>query len=134
MPWLAYQETIVWVTSCGCHGPPLMPHRVLGFLASVTSARTGLLPPCKVSTASFAVGDPAQLACMAAQAGTSTGGAVAVGEGGGVGVELGVGVGVGDGLGEAGAGERFATKGPFAVQPATAASRTKRTTPILTVG
>lgn len=71
---------------------------------------------------------------MEAHAGTSTGTGVGVAEGVAVGVEVGVGVGVGDGLGEGEAGECFATKGPLAEQPQTAASSTKRTTPILTVG
>lgn len=132
MPWVAYHETMVWVTSCGCHGPPLMPQRVRGFLASATSASTGLVPPCRLNTASLATGAEAQLACIAAQAGTSTGGGVGLGDGVGVGVE--VGVGVGDGLGEGGVGLCLATSGPFAEQAETNTSRTKRTTPILTEG
>jgi len=56
LPWLAYQEIIVWVTSCGEKLPPLMPQIVFGVLASVTSARTGLGAPWSWMTASAATG------------------------------------------------------------------------------
>lgn len=45
LPWLAYHEIIVCVTSCGENVPPLMPQMVLGLFASVTSARIGFAAP-----------------------------------------------------------------------------------------
>jgi len=58
----------------------------------------GWLDPWRVISASWAVGVPEQLACIAAQAGTATGLAkgVGLGEGEGAGVD----VGMSDGLGE----------------------------------
>lgn len=45
LPCVADHEIIVWVTSWGEKLPPLIPHRVRGALALVTSARTGLGAP-----------------------------------------------------------------------------------------
>src|SRR5690349_12847762 len=45
LPWVAYHEIIVWVTSCGWKLPPLMPQMVFGAFALVTSARTRLGAP-----------------------------------------------------------------------------------------
>ena len=88
-----------------------------------------------MSTASCAVGEPEQLACRAAHAGTATGLGGRIGDGDGLGVGLSRGVGVGLGEAEAEAGEWFAcgASGPLAVQEATAARATRRTTPFLTV-
>jgi len=76
------------------------------------------------STASEAAGGAEQVACIAAQAGTSVGLGIGegVGEGSGLGVGLAEGVGLGLEDGEAD-GLGWATSGPFAVQAATA-SRT----------
>ena len=81
------------------------------------------------------MGEPAQLACSAAHAGTATGLGGVIGEGDGLGLGLSVGVGVGLGEAEGEAGEWFAcgASGPLAVQDATAARATRRTTPFLTV-
>lgn len=111
-----------------------MPHKLRGVFASETSASTGVADPWSCSTASAAAGVLTQLACSAAHAGTATG----IGRGVGVKDGLGVGVSTGDGLGVAvadglgrlalGAG----ASGPLAVQPASAATHRKRTTPFLT--
>jgi hypothetical protein len=121
LPSVADHDTLVWVTSCGCH-EPVSVQIVLGFRASVTSATTGLVAPCITSTASAAAGGAEQVARIAAQAGTSVGLGIgeAVGDGLGVGLAEGVGLGLDDG--EA-VGLGCATSGPFAVQAATA-SRT----------
>src|SRR5262249_30283279 len=89
-PCVADHEIMVWVTSCvaSCQLPEI-EQSVRGFLASVTSATTGLAPPWSFSSASALVGGLAQLACMAAQAGTTRG----TGDGDGLGD------GEGDGLG-----------------------------------
>src|SRR6202521_1623958 len=134
VPSLADHEIVVWVTSCGVHGPVIVQIG-RGFRASVTSARTLVGEPCITSNASCVAGAPVQLACMAAHAGTDTGlGAgegdgEGLGEGLGDGLGVGLGVGLGDGVGE---GLVWATAGPFAVQPATASRRHASTTPILT--
>jgi hypothetical protein len=67
---------------------------VRGLRASETSARTGDVEPCMISSASCVAGAPGQLACMAAHAGT------VIGLGDGTGDGEGLGVGLGDGLGE----------------------------------
>ena len=88
-----------------------------------------------MSTASCAAGEPAQLACSAAHAGTATGlgGVIGEGDGLGVGLSRGVGVGLGEAVGEAGECLAWGASGPLAVQDATAARATRRTTPFLTV-
>ena len=88
-----------------------------------------------MSTASCAGGEPAQLACSAAHAGTATGlgGVIGEGDGLGVGLSRGVGVGLGEAVGEAGECLAWGASGPLAVQDATAARATRRTTPFLTV-
>ena len=133
LPWVAYQEIIVWVTSCSWNEPPLIPHRVRGLLALDTSASTGLAAPCSLSTASCGAGEPAQLACRAAQDGTAMGLGGAIGEGDGLGLGLSTAVGVGlvEGVGETVGWPAEGASGPFAVQEAIAASDTRRTTPFL---
>lgn len=139
LPWLAYHEIIVWVTSSGWKFPPLMPHSVLGAFASETSARTGFGAPCSRSTASAGAAGLTQLPCSAAQAGTTTGPGPTLGEGDGLGVGLANGLALAvsdaDGLGRLEAGLEGGVSGPFAVQPTLAASAdttSRRTTPFLT--
>src|SRR6202165_2508617 len=118
MPWVADQEIIVWVTSCGV-AEPVIVQIARGLRASITSARTGVVEPCMTSRASWVAGVPGQVACMAAQAGTATGLGTGVGEGLGDGLGVGLGSGVGVGLGEGGfEGLERGTTGPFAAQPA----------------
>jgi len=102
-------------------------------LGSVTSATIGVVEPCIWSSASWAVAEPLQLARSAAQDGTATGvgDGMGVGEGLGLGLGISLGLGLGLRLGEC-AGVGRATRGPFAVQPAMAASAHMRTTPFLT--
>ena len=45
LPWVAYQEIIVWVTRSGWNEPPLIPHTVRGLCALDTSASTGFAAP-----------------------------------------------------------------------------------------
>jgi hypothetical protein len=102
LPCVAHQDTMVCVTSCGCH-EPVSVQIVLGFRASVTSATIGLFAPCIKSTASAAEGCAEQVARIAAQAGTSVGLGIgeSVGEGDGLGVGLAEAVGLGLDEGEA---------------------------------
>jgi hypothetical protein len=72
-----------------------------------------------------------QVACIAAQEGTSSGIADGLGEGLGVGDGLGEGDGDGLGLG-VGEGLAWVTAGPFGVQPAIASTKTTRRRPLLT--
>src|SRR5579864_2973688 len=85
-------------------------------------------------TASAAVGCPAQLAWSAAQAGTSIGVGWLVGLGLGLGSCVGLGLGLGLGLGVCflAVGVCCGASGPLAVQPVSAASVRRRTTPFLT--
>jgi len=132
-PWLAYQEIIVSVTSCGWNAPPLIPHSVRGALGLETSASTGLGAPWSVSTASWAAGWLGQLACRAAHDGTVTGLGSGVGLGLGEGLSAGLGVGLGDGDASCEAdGLWLGASGPFGVQPATARRERRTTTPFLT--
>jgi hypothetical protein len=134
LPCVADQDTVVWVTSCGCQDP-VKVQIVRGLRASVTSATIGFLAPCIRTTASAAAGDPEHVACIAAQAGTATG--LGVGEAVGEGDGDGLGVGLGEGLGPAdGEGDGLAcgARGPFAVQPATASRTPKAANPLLTRG
>jgi hypothetical protein len=108
---------------------------VCGFLASVTSARTGLVEPCITKRASCVAGAPGQLAWIAAQAGTEIGLGTGTGESDGLGDELGE--GLGDGLGEGlarceGEGLERATAGPLGVHPAMASNSPASTHPLLT--
>jgi hypothetical protein len=91
---VADHEIICWLTSCGVHEPVIV-QIVWGCSGSVTSARTGWLDPCKVTSASCAAGPPEQLACMVAQDGTTAGlaGGLALGEATGVGDWVGLAVG-----------------------------------------
>src|SRR5713226_6834479 len=95
LPCVADHDTLVWVTSWGCH-EPVSVQIVRGFRASVTSATIGFVAPCMTSTASAAAGDAEQVARIAAQAGTSVG--LGIGEAVGVGDGLGVGLAEGVGL------------------------------------
>src|SRR5712664_4474232 len=95
LPWVADHEIIVWVTSCGWNDPPLIPQSVRGTLALETSARTGLAAPWSSSTASCGAGVLTQLACRAAQAGTTTGLGSGLGEGIGLGLGLSCGLATG---------------------------------------
>ena len=135
LPCVANHEIIVCVTSWGEKDPPLMPQIVRGDLGLVTSASTGLGAPWSSRTASSATGLPPQLACRAAQAGTTTGLGWGLGEGDGLG--LGVSVGVALGLAARlglclAVGLFTGASGPLAVQPERAARNRRRTTPILT--
>ena len=114
--------------------PPLMPHSVCGALALETSARTGLELPWRTRTASCGAGWLTQCACRAAQAGTATGLGGALGEADGLGLSTGVGVGLAEGVGvcRTAEGLEAGARGPFAVQPAMAATDRRRTTPFLT--
>ncbi|OLD49758.1 MAG: hypothetical protein AUI42_06350 [Actinobacteria bacterium 13_1_40CM_2_65_8] len=96
LPWVADQDTIPSVTSCGVQDPVIV-QMVRGCKGSVTSASSGWLEPWSVMRASWAAGAPEQVAFNAAQAGTATG----LAAGFGLGVGVGVGVGISDGLGEA---------------------------------
>jgi hypothetical protein len=130
-PRVADHEIAVWVTSWGADDEPLSVQMGRGFLASVTSARIGLVEPCITSNASCVDGVPGQLAWIAAQAGTTIGLGSGIGEGDGLGV--GLGEGLGEGLAEC-SGEALerATTGPFAAQPATASKSPASAHPILT--
>src|SRR2546428_9389629 len=96
LPWLADQDTIPSVTSCGVQGAVIV-QMVRGCKGSVASASSGWLEPWSVMRASWAAGAPEQVAFNAAQAGTATG----LASGFGLGVGVGGGVGISDGLGEA---------------------------------
>src|SRR2546428_520890 len=80
-------------------------------------------------------GETGRRAAGAATAGTATGlgGVSGEGDGLGVGRSRGVGVGLGEAAGEAGDCLAWGASGPLAVQDATAARATRRTTPFLTV-
>lgn len=99
-PCVADHEIICWLTSCGAQEPVIV-QMVRGCSGSVTSASTAWVDPCMVTNASWAVGAPEQLACMAAHDGTTTGLATGLGLGDGVGEDDSVGVGVGDSLARA---------------------------------
>jgi hypothetical protein len=132
-PWLAYQDTIVWVTSCGFHGPPNV-QMVSGWTGSVTSARTGMLVVCMINTASWLLDDDEQLAVMAAQDGTAA--RLATGLGVDEGLDeaagdwprdaVGVASALGDGVGLGCAAE------PPGPQPPSASTAATATTPSLT--
>jgi hypothetical protein len=51
VPSVADHEIVVWVTSCGVHGPVIV-QMGFGFRASVTSASTVAGDPCITSNAS----------------------------------------------------------------------------------
>jgi hypothetical protein len=135
-PCVAYQEIIVWVTSCGWNEPPLIPHSVRGALGFDTSASTVLVAPCSRSKASWATGWAAQLAWRAAQAGTATGLGSMLGDGDGLGLSAGLGLGLGLGLGDVwvGDGVEDGARGPLGVQPASASRDARTITPFLTGG
>ena len=122
------------MTSCGWKEPPLIPQSVRGLFALETSASTGWAAPCSLITASWGAGWPAQVARIAAQAGTARGVGPELGDGLGLGLAIGLGLGDGLGVGEAAVGVRLAAgaSGPFGVQPAAAARHRRRATPILT--
>src|SRR6266516_1278444 len=132
-PCVAYQEIIVWVTSCGWNEPPLIPHRVRGALGFETSASTVLVAPWSRSNASWATGWAAQVAWRAAQSGTAAGLGSMLGEGDGLGLSAGLGLGLGLGLGDAcvGEGVEGGARGPLAVQAASASRDARTSTPFL---
>src|SRR5438094_687735 len=90
--------------------------------------------PWGTRTASCGAGWLTQCACRAAQAGTATGLGGALGEADGLGLSTGVGVGLAEGVGvcRTAEGLEAGARGPFAVQPAMAATDRRRTTPFLT--
>src|SRR6476646_1652326 len=98
-PGVADHEIDVCVTSCGDQVPVIV-QMVFGLRASETSARTGDVEPCMISSASWVAGAPGQLACKAAQAGTVMGLGDGADDGEGLGLGLGEGLGDGVGLGE----------------------------------
>ena len=102
--WVAHQEIVPWVTSCGTQAP-LRVQIVRGWAGSVTSATTGLLAPLSTITASCPPRAPLHVDFMAAQAGTPAGlGArlgVATGEG--LDCDEGDGDGLASGLGDSAA-------------------------------
>ena len=83
--------------------------------------------------ASCDAGAAEQLDRRAAHEGTVTGLGWAVGDGDGLGDGLSIGLGLGLGLGlGVGECEAFGARGPFGVQPASASSKRRTTTPFLT--
>jgi len=99
-PWVADHEIICWLTSWGVHEPAIV-QIVRGWSGSVTSARTGWVDPCIVTSASCAAGPPEQLACMVAHDGTMAGLASGLGLGEAAGVGDSVALAVGDSLARA---------------------------------
>src|SRR5438105_13069395 len=70
LPWVADQEIMVWVASCGWKLPALMPQSVCGGLAVETSASTGVHEPWRSITASCGGGWPVKWTGRAARART----------------------------------------------------------------